>query len=53
MTFCRDGTETLSVAFSSAEKRQSWEEAFTEAKLKLRGALFFSGKPISWPKIDK
>lgn len=33
----RDGTETLSVAFTSSEKRASWEESFIETKLKLRG----------------
>jgi len=35
----RDGMDSLSLAFVSAEKRLSWEEAFTEAKLKLRGKL--------------
>ena len=35
--FFRDGTETLSVAFMSSEKRASWEESFIETKLKLRG----------------
>jgi len=37
---CRDGTETLSVAFMSSEKRASWEESFIETKLKLRGNFF-------------
>ncbi|XP_032783491.2 LOW QUALITY PROTEIN: uncharacterized protein LOC116921335 [Daphnia magna] len=32
----RDGIETLSVAFATSEKRASWEESFTETKLKLR-----------------
>ena len=38
-TMFRDGMDSLSLAFVSAEKRLSWEEAFTEAKLKLRGKL--------------
>ncbi|XP_046648556.1 uncharacterized protein LOC124338515 isoform X2 [Daphnia pulicaria] len=32
----RDGIETLSVAFTTSEKRASWEESFSETKLKLR-----------------
>lgn len=58
--FFRDGTETLSVAFMSSEKRASWEESFIETKLKLRGkkrsaetptTFTFSGyiiKRINW-----
>jgi len=38
-SYARDGIETLSVAFTTSEKRASWEESFSETKLKLRGTI--------------